>query len=181
MNSVTGYGSQYATAPANNGKKMYKTEDGHEYWLSTEDNSSMDISDFFSLIAAQLSNQDFMNPTDNTEFLAQLAQFTAMQMQENVLYAANASFASSLVGKTVIAAKIDSTGNLINTTGVVDRIVFTDDGYEFYIGKTSFKMENLMEIVTPKAPEPSEGNEGDDPKQPPEAGDADPTEGDTNP
>lgn len=149
MGGISGYNSQYA---ATDGKKIYTTESGHKYWLSTEDNSSVDISDFFSLIAAQLSNQDFMNPTDNAEFLAQLAQFTAMQMQQDILYSTNAAFASSLIGKTVIAAKIDSKGNVVSTTGVVERIAFSSGGYEFYVDGKSFTLENLMEIKVPDTP-----------------------------
>lgn len=161
MGGISGYNSQYA---ATDGKKVYTTESGHKYWLSTEDNSSVDISDFFSLISAQLSNQDFMNPTDNAEFLAQLAQFTAMQMQQDILYSTNAAFASSLIGKTVIAAKIDSNGDVVSTTGVVERIAFSSGGYEFYVDGKAFTLENLMEIKaaqsTPKTEE-TNNNTGD--------------------
>ncbi len=143
MGGISGYNSQYSSSGA---KKVYTTESGHQYWLSTEDNSSLDISSFFKLIAAQLSNQDFMNPTDNTEFLAQLAQFTAMQMQQDILYSTNAAFASSLIGKTVVAAKLDSSGKVISTTGVVERIAFSSGGYEFYVDGKAFTLENLMEI-----------------------------------
>ncbi len=171
MGGISGYNSQYA---ATDGKKVYTTEGGHKYWLSTEDNSSVDISDFFSLIAAQLSNQDFMNPTDNAEFLAQLAQFTAMQMQQDILYSTNAAFASSLIGKTVIAAKIDSNGNVVSTTGVVERIAFSSGGYEFYVDGKSFTLENLMEIKVPDTPAQTgdEGNNSGGPNNPEDPGDS---------
>ncbi|MFA9381736.1 MAG: flagellar hook assembly protein FlgD [Acetanaerobacterium sp.] len=161
MDGISGYNSQYSSA---SDKRMYTTESGHEYWLATEDNSSLDIQDFFSLIASQLSNQDFMNPTDNTEFMAQLAQFTALQMQESILYSSNASFASSLVGKTVVAAKVDSEGNVVSTTGVVERIAFSSGGYEYYVDGEKFSLENLMEI---HATDPAdESDEPDDPEDP---------------
>lgn len=170
MSSISGYNSQYRSV---NNKKVYTTESGHKYWLTTEDNSGLNISDFFSLIAAQLSNQDFMNPTDNTEFLAQLAQFTALQMQENILYAANASFASSLIGKTVIAAKLDSTGKVVQTTGVVERIAFSSGGYEFYVNGQAFSLENLMEIKAAQSSSETNGennNSGDSDTNPPSGG-----------
>lgn len=174
MSGISAYNAQYAAA---SGKKVYTTESGHEYWLSTEDNSSLDISDFFSLIAAQLSNQDFMNPTDNTEFMAQLAQFSALKMQEDILYSSNATFASSLIGKTVVAAKIDSAGKIVNTTGVMERIAFSSGGFEFYIDGKAFTLENLMEIKVAATTPPAEGEEDNSPEGPTDPADeTDPTD-----
>ncbi len=169
MSSVSGFSTQYDAASPT--KKTYYTEDGHPYTIAEDNN--LDIQDFFQLIASQLSNQDFMNPTDNTEFMAQMAQFSALQMQQNILYASNASFASSLVGKTVVTAKLDSTGNLVTTTGIVDRITFANGTFEFVVDGKSFALENLMEIKTPDEPDGADGSEESG-----ETGDgADPTDG----
>ncbi len=175
MSSVSGFNPQYnAASPM---QKTYYTEDGHPYTIAEDNN--LDIQDFFQLIASQLSNQDFMNPTDNTEFMAQMAQFSALQMQQNILYASNASFASSLVGKTVVTAKLDSTGNLVTTTGVVDRITFANGSFEFVVNDKSFALENLMEIKTPAPPEESNGADGSEESG--ETGDStDPTGGEGN-
>lgn len=145
IDAVSGYGSQSSRSTGT--KKTYYTEDGHPYTVTDKNNGDMDIQDFFKLIAAQLSNQDFNNPTDNTEFMGQMAQFTALQIQQKVLSMANSTFASSLMGKTVIAATLDSSGQLVKTTGVVEGIKFTDDSFEFIVDKKTFKPENLMEIV----------------------------------
>ncbi len=45
------------------------------------DNSDKDLSvqDFFNMMVKQLTNQDFMNPVDDTQYLAQMAQFVLMR------------------------------------------------------------------------------------------------------
>lgn len=39
--------------------------------------------DFFKLLIAQLKNQDPMNPVENQQFVAELAQFSALEQQSN--------------------------------------------------------------------------------------------------
>ena len=64
--------------------------------------------DFLNLLVAQLSAQDPMNPVSNTDFLAQLAQFSTLQqsqtMQQNLaaLQSGQAVLqANDLLGRTV--------------------------------------------------------------------------------
>ncbi len=45
---------------------------------------SVDFQNFLVLLTAQLRNQDPLNPSDSTEFVAQLAQFTSVEQLVNV-------------------------------------------------------------------------------------------------
>ena len=57
--------------------------------------------DFLNLLVTQLRYQDPLNPIDDREFMAQLAQFSALeQMTENVRWA-RMSYGLSLVGAAV--------------------------------------------------------------------------------
>ena len=57
--------------------------------------------DFLNLLVTQLRYQDPLNPMDDRDFLAQLAQFSALeQMTENTRWA-QMSYALGLVGATV--------------------------------------------------------------------------------
>lgn len=68
--------------------------------------------DFLKLMIAQLKNQDPANPSDNSEFLGQIAQFrtvsgidemaTSFEGISSNFYAAQAMQASTLVGKEVL-------------------------------------------------------------------------------
>ena len=71
---------------------------------STKKNDSiLDKDSFLKIMVAKLSNQDPLNPTDDTEFIGQLAQITTLEQMVNMSQTANYSHGLSLVGKTVIA------------------------------------------------------------------------------
>lgn len=73
----------------------------------------LDKDDFMNLLITQLQNQDPLNPTDSTEFTAQLAQFSSLEQLSNVnqnietlhLYQAsiNNTQTVSFIGKEVTA------------------------------------------------------------------------------
>ena len=79
--------------------------------------------DFLKLLITQMSNQDPLSPMENTEFIAQMAQFTSLEQMTNMSQnfekmaaMINSSEAQSLLGHTV---QIDL-GAEQATTGVVE-------------------------------------------------------------
>ncbi|MBQ8012946.1 MAG: flagellar hook assembly protein FlgD [Treponema sp.] len=79
--------------------------------------------DFLKLLMAQMTNQDPTNPMENTEFIAQMAQFTSLEQMTNMsnnfekmAAMINSSEAQSMLGRTV---QIDL-GAEQTTTGVVE-------------------------------------------------------------
>jgi flagellar basal-body rod modification protein FlgD len=96
----------------------------------TSDNSVMGKDDFLTLLVAQLQHQDPLNPSESTEFTAQLAQFSSLEQLQNIdetltgfeVYQStlNNIEASGFIGKTVTAA-----GSLFGVhEGVADPIRF---------------------------------------------------------
>ena len=102
--------------------------------ISTEaqslENNSIAQEDFIRLFLAQLTNQDPLEPVDNSEFLAQMAQFTSLEqsrlMNENMtnLLAMNSSDQGlSLLGTSVEVIN----GNQL-FAGTVEGIQFSPQG-----------------------------------------------------
>lgn len=117
------------------------------------DNSQMDQSDFLKLMVAQMQNQDFTNPMDNSQMVNQMVQFSNMQMMQEMASYSKTNYAMSLVGKTVTATRFTVAGALDTTTGVVDKVSFVDNEYVFYIGDKKYTMNQIMEVTSGKKTE----------------------------
>lgn len=116
---------------------------------------------FLKLLTAQLQNQDPLNPMDDTQSVAQLAQFSALQASTQ-LKDAFSSFESNfsvmqsagLLGKTVSAQSTDSaTGAVGTVTGTVKTISVINGQPEFTLADASGKLltdssGNPLEIPT---------------------------------
>lgn len=107
--------------------------------------------DFLSLMVAQLTNQDFMNPVDDTQYVTQLAQFTTMQQMQEMANYTKTSYVMSLVGKQVTAAKVTVSG-IQKETGVVEGISLTNNDFTLTVNGKKFRLEQIMEIHDGKAP-----------------------------
>lgn len=84
------------------------------YTSSTTGSNTLGEDDFLTLLVAQLQNQDPLDPQDNTEFIAQLAQFSSVEAQTSTndkldelidaQSSSEQSAAFSLLGQEVIVA-----------------------------------------------------------------------------
>ena len=82
--------------------------------------SKLGSQEFMNLMLKQLQYQDPMEPTSNTEFISQQAQFTQLstsqEMSTNLSNNNSATQAMSLVGKTVTLTNPDDSSKTITGT-----------------------------------------------------------------
>ncbi|WP_411676484.1 flagellar hook assembly protein FlgD [Caproicibacter sp.] len=111
--------------------------------------SSLDMNDFLQLLAAQFENQDVMNPTDNTEFISELAQFSSLQAMSQLTTYSERQYAASLVGKTVEMGTYDKTGQYVMKKGVVESTAFGSDGCGILLegDNTSYKLTDVVMVL----------------------------------
>ena len=64
--------------------------------------STLDVNDFLQLLVAQMQYQDPLEPTDNTQYIAQMATFTQVEATTQMGQKVGQQMASALVGKMVI-------------------------------------------------------------------------------
>ena len=67
-----------------------------------EVNSTLGKDDFLKLLVTQLQYQDPLNPMDDKEFIAQMAQFSALEQMQNMSGTATKTQAFSMIGKIVV-------------------------------------------------------------------------------
>lgn len=83
---------------------------------------------FLSILVTQLRNQDPMQPLQDKDFIAQMAQFTSVEQLMNMsteltLMRQNIGSASSLIGKSIEWNEYDDAGEVITVKGIVDSII----------------------------------------------------------
>jgi len=95
---------------------------------TTDKTKSLGKQDFLKLLMAQLQNQDPMKPMDDTQMIAQMAQFSALEasQQLNATIQTNNNMqtifqAGALIGKYIKANESDGT----STSGAVTSVGFT--------------------------------------------------------
>lgn len=104
---------------------------------------------FLKLLVAQLKYQDPMKPMDNSEFLAQTAQFTTVEKladlattQQSLLTAQLQLGASNLIGKTVAYTGEDGKVQ----SGVVTAAAFSGTSPTLRVGDTDVAFNAVKEV-----------------------------------
>lgn len=104
------------------------------------------VEDFLQLMIAQMSNQDFMNPTDDTQYVTQLAQFAQMESMQELSHYSQTNYVQSLVGKTVTAASYGIGGSVNKETGTVSKVNISADGFTIVVNGKEFKLSQIMSL-----------------------------------
>lgn len=114
--------------------------------FSNEDKSHLDVSDFMNLMITQMTNQDFLNPTDNTEYMSQLAQFSSMQEMQKLAEYSKTNYAASLLGQTVTVAKNEIGGDVTKNTGVVSSVSLVNNEFTVKVNGQTYSLDQIMQI-----------------------------------
>lgn len=115
----------------------------------------LDQDAFLKILTAQLSNQNPMEPTSDTEFIAQLAQFSMLEQLQNMSSSFATSQAYDLLGKYVYIDQMDdTTGEVTTISGTVDGII-KQDGIDYLVVDNERYLPTDVTAVLDKAPEPS--------------------------
>lgn len=102
---------------------------------------------FLKLLVAEMSNQDPLEPTSNTEFISQLATFSSMQYMQDSSKYSMANYASSLAGKTVTATKMEGKKAVIKT-GVVEKVAMgKNNTYTLTIDGETYNLSQITSVL----------------------------------
>lgn len=133
--SATGYPDLSAWGKVTKGATQQTTERVAKTNLGKDD--------FLQLLVTQMRYQDPLKPMEDKEYIAQLAQFSALEQMMNVGLAANLNYGMSALGKTVTGT--DANGEVVKGTAISVRLV---DGKPMV--KLSIKDKDPVEVELSK-------------------------------
>lgn len=111
---------------------------------------------FLNLLVTQLRNQNPLEPLSNTEYIAQMAQFTSVEQLMNLVgemsaLRHNLGIASSLIGKAVEWTEMDqTTGQPVTRQGVVDSIVVREGEPMAKVGDKEISLDSITSMTLPE-------------------------------
>ena len=114
---------------------------------ASKDGSTLDKQAFLQLLVAQMKYQDPLEPTDNTEYVAQLAQFSSLEAMNNMSESMDLQRATALVGKTVtVSSTNETTGVTTEVTGTVDYVTHSGSKTFLTIDGNQYNVDDVKQV-----------------------------------
>lgn len=113
--------------------------------LSTKPNDALGKDAFLKLLCAQLQYQDPLNPQTDTEFVAQLAQYSQLEELQNLSSTNENSQALSLVGKTVVIQTV-SGNKTVEFSGTIDYVTYVRGEAKVSVNGNLYGLENVSTV-----------------------------------
>jgi len=105
---------------------------------------SLNQADFLKLLVTQMTSQDPLNPESDTDFAAQLAQFSSLQEATTMAGNMATMQASSLIGATVNVESATNSGQQI--TGVVTQVDMSSGSPEVQVNGQLYGLNQISSI-----------------------------------
>lgn len=123
----------------------------------------LDTDEFFQLLAAQLQNQDVMNPMSQTDMVNQMVQMATIQAMNTMMDVSTTSYAASLVGKEVTIADISDDGSIKEVVGTVTGSGLYGGEQVIFVNDNTYYLTQIMAVgkIPEAKDEGNNGNEGD--------------------
>lgn len=109
--------------------------------------SSLDKDDFLLLLVTQMKYQDPLEPSSNTEYVAQLAQFSSLEQMQNLNQTTTNTSAYSLVGKEVYIESTSSTGATTSVQGPVEYVTIQNSKAYVSVNGELYPYEDVVQVI----------------------------------
>ncbi|CAH8710110.1 flagellar hook capping protein [Paenibacillus thiaminolyticus] len=152
---------------------------------SKKDGQTLGKDEFLKILITQLQNQDPMQPMQDRDFIAQMAQFSSVEQLMNIQTQLGSlhqalGMSSSLIGKEItwystsedkeyqVTGQEDT--NPVLRTGIVESMIIRDGVSYAKVGKNEVELSTIAEIrepgETPDTEEPEQPGQPEEPEQP---------------
>lgn len=133
--------------PVEDGKIVETSSQNSLKNKSKTSTDGMDKDAFLQLLVAQMQYQDPLEPTSNTEYISQYAQFSQVEQIQNMAASTDLARASSLVGEQVYIKTTNSKGSTDYIYGKVDYVVYENGKAYLSIDESLYSLDDLDTVV----------------------------------
>lgn len=135
------------SAKVEDGKLVYDYTDNSQK-ANTPSGSTLGYDQFLQLLCAEMQYQDPLEPTSNTEYVAQLATFSQLEATLSLQGTQQSSMANDLVGKTVIMKVVnETTGATSYVDGKVDYVMNKDEEIYLSVNNKLYPLSDLDTVA----------------------------------
>lgn len=107
---------------------------------------------FLKLLITQLRYQDPLRPMEDREFIAQLAQFSTLELMQNLSNDFASMKAMGLIDKMVYAEKrAENSAGVIPVRGRVERVSLVNGKVTLHVNGYDIALEDVKEIYSQEA------------------------------
>lgn len=115
---------------------------------SSQKSNELGYDQFLQILCAEMQYQDPLEPTSNTDYIAQMATFTQVESMLNMQNTMTSSQANDLVGKYVIMKVTSSTtGEVSYAAGNVDYVLHQNGKTYLSIEDSLYNIEDLDTVA----------------------------------
>lgn len=134
-------------APVKDGKvEQYDSEVTKK--KSTRGSSELGKDAFLQLLVAQMKYQDPLEPSKDTEYISQLAQFSSLEQMQNLNGTMTNAQAFSYIGQNVIVST-NTDGNVKEIEGTVDYVTLSNGKAYVGINGNLYAASDVQTVVDP--------------------------------
>ena len=109
--------------------------------------STLDKDDFLMLLVTQMKYQDPLEPQSNTEYVAQLAQFSELEQMQNLNDTTINTSAYTLVGKQVYIEQSTETGGITEIQGIVEYVTLQNGDPYVSVNGELYSYEDIVQVI----------------------------------
>ena len=136
-------------APIEDGKVVESASQNSLSTNKAQAGNDMDKDAFLQLLVAQMKYQDPLQPTSNTEYISQYAQFSQVEQMQNMAASVELQRASQLVGENVYVKTTTNSGETKYIQGKVDYVVYENNKAYLSINESLYALEDLDTVHDP--------------------------------
>ena len=119
--------------------------------------------EFLKILIVQLQNQDPLNPMEDKDFIAQMAQFSTLEQIQNMGRDFQSLKAMNLVGKMVYGeVGIENSSQVIPVLGRVGSVTFSEGRLYLHVGDYTLNIDELITVFSEDEAESIEEAKGAD-------------------